>query len=41
VVLDGGDTAVMTFRGEQLNTVPKLPAGRVTCEVLAFGIREE
>ena len=41
VVLDGGDTAVMTFRGKQLNTVPKLPAGRVTCEVLAFGIREE
>ena len=38
VCLDGGDTAVMTFMGTQLNTVPKKQPGRPSCEVLAFGI---
>ena len=38
VCLDGGDSAVMAFMGTQLNTVPKVPSGRVTCEVLAFGV---
>ncbi len=37
VCLDGGDSAVMTFMGKQLNRVAKIPSGRVTCEVLAFG----
>ena len=37
VALDGGDSAVMAFMGTQLNRVAKSPAGRVTCEVLAFG----
>ncbi len=40
VCLDGGDSAVMAFMGKQLNTVPKIPSGRVTCEALAFGVRE-
>ena len=40
VCLDGGDTAVMAFMGEQLNTAPKVSSGRVTCEVLAFGIHK-
>ena len=40
VCLDGGDSAVMAFMGRQLNTVPKVPSGRVTCEVLAFGVRQ-
>ena len=39
VCLDGGDSAVMAFMGIQLNTVPKVPSGRVTCEVLAFGVQ--
>ncbi len=37
VNLDGGDSAVMAFRGIQLNKVAKVKAGRKTCEVLAFG----
>lgn len=37
VALDGGDSAVMAFMGTQLNRVAKSPAGRATCEVLAFG----
>ena len=40
VCLDGGDSAVMAFMGTQLNAVAKFPSGRVTCEVLAFGVRE-
>lgn len=41
VCLDGGDSAVMVFMGTQLNTVPKIPSGRVTCEALAFGVRKD
>ena len=37
VNLDGGSTAVIAFMGQQLNAVAQKPAGRVTCEVLAFG----
>ncbi len=39
VNLDGGDSAVAAFMGVQLNAVAKVKAGRKTCEVLAFGIK--
>ena len=41
VNLDGGDSAVAAFMGTQLNTVAKVQAGRKTCEVMAFGVRQE
>ena len=42
VNLDGGQTAVMVFMGQQLNMVQKSdPNGRATKEVLCFGKRDE